>query len=115
MTPYESFMRKIAVGILVVGVSVSVVVFAMVPADAEDDHPGVYVTSIHNSKRHLLELERIGGKAAVVAAEMNEWFDSLWHGKRLAGTLAVLSVGISLLCFLAGKMPPLKGLDGEQQ
>jgi len=106
-TPYNILMRKIAVGVLVVGLSVSAVVFAIAPSEVEDDYPGVYVTSIHNSKRHLLELERIGGKAAVVAVEINEWFDSLWHGRRLAGTLAVLSIGASLLCFLASKIPPL--------
>jgi hypothetical protein len=89
-------------------------VFAISPPDAEDDYVGVYVTSIHNSKKHLLELERIGGEAAVVAAEMTEWFNGLWHGRRLAATLAVLSVGASLLCFLAGKLPPLNDPEGKQ-
>jgi hypothetical protein len=43
----------------------------------------------------------------VAAAEFNEWFDTLWHGRRLAGTLAVISVAASLLCLLAAKLPPL--------
>jgi hypothetical protein len=107
MTPYQNLMRKIAVGVLVVGLSASAVVFVMAPGEIEDDYLGVYVTSIHNSKKHLLELERIGGKAAVVAAELSDWYKSLWHGRRLAGTLAILSIGASLLCFLAAKIPPL--------
>ena len=100
-------MRKIAVAVLIVGLSVSAVVFVLAPAETEDVYAGVYVASVDNSKRYQLELERIGGKAAVVAAEFNDWFDDLWHGRRLAGTLAVLSVGLALLCFLIGKLPPL--------
>lgn len=107
MTPYRMLMRKIALGILVAGLSASAVVFAIAAPEVDEDYFGVHVTSIHNSKRQLLELERIGGKAAVVAVELSDWFDGLWHGRRLAGTLAVLSVGASLLCFLAGKIPPL--------
>ena len=114
MTPYQLLMRKIAVGVLLVGLTVSAVVFATAPADVEDDHLGVYVSSIHNSKRQLLELERIGGKAAVVAAEMSEWFDGLWHGRRLAGTLLVLSAAASLLCFLAAGIAPLDESEQKQ-
>jgi len=106
-TPYQNLMRKIAIGIMVGGLSVSAVVFVTAPPEVEEDYLGVYVTSIHNSKRYLLELERIGGKAAVVAVELSDWFKGLWHGRRLAGTLAVLSVGASLLCFLAARIPPL--------
>jgi len=106
-TTHEMLMRKIAVGILVIGLIISAVVFALAPPEPEADYAGVYVTSLSNSKKYQLELERIGGKAAVVAAEFNDWFDSLWHGRRLAGTLAILSVGASLLCLLAAKLPPL--------
>lgn len=63
--------------------------------------------SLGNSKKYRLQLEKIGGKYAVVAAEMSEWFDGLWHGRNLAWTIASLTVGASLLCFLAGKIPPL--------
>ena len=108
MTAYGVLMQKIAAGVLVVGLSVSAVVFAMAPAEPEDDPAGVYVSSAGNSKKIRLELERMGGKAAVFAADFNEWFDGLWHGRRLAGTLVVLSVGASLLCFLAARLPPLE-------
>ncbi len=52
------------------------------------------------SKRYEYEMERIGGKSNVLAAEFREWFVSLWHGQRLAYTLVFLSVGGSLVCFL---------------
>jgi len=106
-TSYEILMGKIAVGVLLVGLAASTVVFAMASTEGDDAYAGVYVASVNNSKKYQLELERIGGKAAVVAAEFTDWFDGLWHGRKLAGTLAVLSVGASLLCFLAAKIPPL--------
>ena len=99
-------MRRLALGILVVGLCVSVVVFAIAPADVDDDASGVYVASPGNSKMLRREVQRAGGWAAVAAIEFNEWFDGLWHGRRLAGTLAVLSVGAALLCFLAARVAP---------
>ena len=62
------------------------------------------------SKRYEYEMERIGGKSNVLAAELREWFVSLWHGKRLAHTVVFLSVGGSLACFLLAhllSLPPL--------
>ena len=100
-------MRAIAIGILGIGLSASVMVYVMAPPDDNEEDGGMYVASIDNSKKYQLELERIGGKAALVAVEFNNWFAGLWHGERLAGSLAVLSISGSLLCFLASKVPPL--------
>ena len=107
MTRYRIVMERIAAVILVAGLAASAAVFALAPAETDDEYSGIYVASVENSKKYRLELERIGGKAAVVAAEFGDWFDGLWHGRRLPGTLAVLSVGVSLLCFLAARIPPL--------
>jgi hypothetical protein len=52
--------------------------------------------------RHNIEL--MGGKFAVYADQFNEWFASLWHGRELAYTVAVLSVAVALVCFLAGRL-----------
>ncbi|MDD5249350.1 MAG: hypothetical protein PHY45_10215 [Rhodocyclaceae bacterium] len=104
---YERILRDMAVAILVVGLAAAGVVFIMASPPVGDDEAGTYVASVDNSKKYRLELERIGGTSAVVAAEFGAWFDGLWHGRRLAGTLAVLSVGAALLCLLAAKIPPL--------
>ncbi|MCX7148466.1 MAG: hypothetical protein NTY05_03490, partial [Rhodocyclales bacterium] len=106
-TPYETWMRKIAAAILIAGLAVSAVMFAIAPAEVDEEQAGPHVINAANSKQYQRDLQRIGGKAAVVAAEFNEWFDTLWHGRRLAGTLAVISVAASLLCLLAAKLPPL--------
>jgi len=105
-TPAVIFMQRIAAGILIVGLSVSAIVLAMAPAEIDENAAGFYTSSLNSSKKYRGDLERIGGKAAVAAAEFNEWFDGLWHGRRLAGTLAILSIGASLLCFLASRIPP---------
>ena len=104
---FQTFMQRLDVGILVVGLSASAIVFVTVPAEVEDAPAGVHVASLANSRNLRREVERAGGWAAVTAIEFNEWFDGLWHGRRLAGTLAVLSVGASLLCFAMARIPPI--------
>ena len=114
-SPAQTMLRRIGVAILVVGLSAAAWVFATAPAADESaaaGDTGPYVAGVDNSKRYRLELERIGGKSAVVTAEFSDWFDSLWHGRKLAGTLAVLAVGSAWLCFLLAKIPPLD--DGGQ-
>lgn len=56
----------------------------------------VYAVSPEDSKRYLSDVERYGGKAAVLADEFNRWFSSLWHGRQLAYTLAALSMALAV-------------------
>jgi len=79
--------------VLVFGLTAGLVIFLY--ADDEPVHPAIYEMSI--SKTHARELQRLGGKAAVLFDEFNRWFASLWHGKRLGVTIAVLSTGASLI------------------
>src|SRR5262249_57464990 len=37
-----------------------------------------------DSKRYLRDLERYGGKAKIVAGEITDWVNGLWHGRSLA-------------------------------
>lgn len=66
-----------------------------------------YAVLASDSKQYRHDLERFGGKAAVFADEFNRWFSSLWHGKRLAGTVAVLSILIALAFFRAAYQTPI--------
>jgi hypothetical protein len=52
------------------------------------------------SKRYIRDLERFGGKAAVLFDEFDRWFDALWRGKSLAVTVACISVFLSAAVFL---------------
>jgi len=49
------------------------------------------------SKKYVRELERFGGKFAVVTAEFSQWFAGLWHGKSLAIMVGILSLVLALL------------------
>ena len=44
------------------------------------------------SKTYVRQLERFGGKAAVLFDDFNRWFTALWQGKRLGITIALLSL-----------------------
>ena len=84
---------------------------------APDDESSDAILS-GESKRYEYEMERIGGKSNVLAAEFREWFVSLWHGRRLAHTLVFLSVGGSLACFVLAHLltyppPPDDRTDGK--
>jgi hypothetical protein len=69
--------------------------------------------SLADSKRYEYQMEILGGKSNLLATEFRDFIGSLWHGRRLAALLAVVSVGSSLACFfLAHRLnhsPALKG------
>ncbi len=43
----------------------------------------------------------LGGKANVLTTEFRDWFGSLWHGRKLAYTVAFLAVAGACACFIA--------------
>lgn len=45
-----------------------------------------------DTKQYLRQMEVYGGTANVLASEFRIWFASLWHGERLAFTVAVLTL-----------------------
>ncbi len=79
---------------------------------------GIYVRSANlasdstaydpeNSKQYLREMEVYGGKANLIAGDFRQWFATLWHGRSLAVTIAVLTVLVSLaLLFFGTPLPP---------
>ena len=88
----------IPAGILAVGWSIAVAVYATAAPVVEDD----LVDDWEHSRKYLLQLERIGGKAAVLGTEMNRWFAGLWQGRSLAYTIAFLTAALALgYAFLA--------------
>ena len=76
-----------AVAVLIVGLIIAVAIY--VSAGSTDD---TITYEIEHSKQYQRTLELYGGKANVIAVEITQWFDSLWHGTRLAYTVACASV-----------------------
>jgi len=55
------------------------------------------------SKTYVRQIERFGGKTAVLFDELSRWFSSLWVGKQLGITLGCLSAGAALLIYWLGR------------
>jgi hypothetical protein len=98
-----------SLAILIVGLCGATAIYFL--TDDLPDHGDGYVivdgqkypAGVYQSKRYQRELERYGGKANVIFAELDRWLASLWHGKRLGITLAWISVVASLGLFLAAR------------
>ncbi len=95
--------------ILVAGLLGALSIYVMADNDSSnaigyeivDGH--AYAIMAHESKSYRHDLERFGGKAAVMADDFNRWFSGLWRGKRLAYTVGVLGIGIALMFFRAAR------------
>ncbi len=63
-----------------------------------------YPITTRMTKKGEVGMEQIGGKANVAVAEFREWFGTLWHGRKLAYTLAALSTAGCLGCFFVARL-----------
>jgi hypothetical protein len=104
-------LRLIGVVLLAAGLPAAGWVYHRTPSDdgvAELFQAGTLLSG--NAKRAENEMKDLGGKANVIAGDFSDWFEGLWHGRRLAGTLTVLSLsGAGACLFLAHLLnyPPL--------
>lgn len=73
-------------GILISGFASSIVIYL-----SAGDEPYNPLAEYEGSKKFAYELERIGGKGAVLANEFSNWFAGLWSGRQLAFTLACIT------------------------
>jgi hypothetical protein len=85
-------------------------------ADDQPDLSGAYQIIVVNgvaqpiapneSKAYVRDLQRYGGKMALVFDDINRWWSSLWQGKSLALTVAFLTVVASCgLLLVAAHVP----------
>jgi hypothetical protein len=97
--PTHRRVRLAGLAILVVGWIAAAVVY-VAAGDAQGDG-----LDDRAHQREMQQLERIGGQASVQTARLDQWLSSLWEGRRLAGTLAVLSLLAAAGClWIAGLM-----------
>ena len=85
-------------GLAVVAVFLVLAAAAWVQAGPDDEVDAV------EHQREMQQLERLGGRASVQTAEFDRWLSSLWHGRRLAGTLAVLGLVVGGACWRVGAL-----------
>ena len=101
----------IGTSILLLGLIAAATLYAMA-GEGPDNPTGYEVVDamVHpvtsgDSKRYRHELERYGGKMAILTDEFGTWFSGLWHGRSLAYTIGVISVALSGVIFLvAGQL-----------
>ena len=89
-------LRILAASILVLGLAGAIAIYIAAASSGA-------VSSSYDpeqSKQYLRTMELYGGKANVLAAELRAWFDALWHGTRLAYTVACASVFLASACWL---------------
>ncbi len=106
MLKLKKRLTVIAAVILLAGIGSAVPIYLT----AEEPEEGVLGFSPENSKKYRHDLELYGGKANLLASELTDWFDGLWHGRQLAYTVACISAVLSVgLFFVAWQLPA----DGE--
>ena len=88
-------------GIIILAVGLCSAVLIYVTAE-EDSSSGALYEMVH-SKRYIHELQRFGGKAAVLFDQFNRWFAALWQGRELAFTVAWISIFLSLGVFVLAR------------
>jgi hypothetical protein len=82
--------------LLAAGLAAAVVVFVR----AEPDAPNPLGYDPSDYKKYLREVELYGGKANLLAGELNRWFAGLWHGRPLAFTVGALTLVACALFWL---------------
>ena len=62
---------------------------------ANDAPASAALAEMHGSKPYVHQLERFGGKAAVMFDQFNRWFAGLWEGRQLGITVAWITVVVA--------------------
>lgn len=92
--PAHRIVRYLGLAIIALGLVAALAVYGSAAANADIDQVA--------RQREMRELQRLGGAAEVQTVEFDQWLDSLWHGERLAGTLAVLGLIVGGACWWIG-------------
>lgn len=95
--------RRVIGAILAVGLVASAVIYwkATLPG------PNPLGYDPEDTKQYLRQMQVYGGTANVLASEIRLWFESLWHGTRLAYTVAFLTL-LSAGAYWLFTRPPLE-------
>ena len=95
--------RFTSLAILLIGLASALAIFLTAPLE------DTLAWDPSDSKQYLRQMETVGGRGNELATEIRLWFGSLWHGERLAVTVAVLTL-VVFFVYLAGSSPrPAEG------
>lgn len=90
-------LRAWGAAVLAIGLAAAALIVAFAP----EDRDAALADAIAGARMYRHNLQLMGGSMGVMIAEFDRWFAGLWHGRALAGTVAVLAVCAALACFVA--------------
>src|SRR5689334_4746770 len=100
-------MRLVAALVLIVGFATAAAIYFTAEDEPQPSSSYVIVMDPAMTKTYVRDLERFGGKAAVLFDDFNRWFAARWHGRALGVTVAWISVGVAaLLYWISGRSRP---------
>ena len=103
--------RNWGTAILIVGLVAAALIYVF----ASEDRDLEVAAEIAGGRMYQHNLELMGGKLGVLLADVDDWFASLWHGKRLAGTIAVLAIVAGAACFWIASLMTPNGTDRTRE
>gem|GEM_PF-2019986 len=118
--PTHMRLKLISIAILIIGVIVGIVIYVATKDDGNainDEVVGnqIYAVTPGQYKFSQRDAENISGKFGVISTQFGDWFFSLWHGKQLGITLAVIAIVVAAVCYFFAYVlsfqPPQDGSD----
>jgi len=103
----RSRLRYLGAAILFFGLLAAELIYIFAGNNADIDA----AEEIASGRGYQHNLEVMGGKFASLSVDFDRWFVSLWHGRSLAYTVAVIAVVVAAGCFLVAHLmtPPSLG------
>lgn len=102
--PVHVRLKLISYAILIIGVIVGIVIYVTTKDGGNalnDEVVGsqIYAVTPDQYKFSQHDTENISGKFGVISTQFGNWFFSLWQGKQLGITLAVIAMAIAAVCY----------------
>jgi hypothetical protein len=92
-----------SLAVLVSGLAAGLALYVSAEDEPEATAETALLLSPGSSKTYVRDLQRFGGKSAVLFDEFMRWFDGLWRGKALGRSVAVLTVSLALALYLLAR------------
>jgi len=109
----RSRLRYCGAAIFFVGLLAAELIFLFAGNNGDTDA----AEEIASGRAYQHNLEVMGGKFASLSVDFDRWFMSLWHGRSLAYTVAVIAVLSAAACFLVAHLmsPPSPDQPGQER
>jgi hypothetical protein len=110
MTKPQTRFRLIIATILVLGLGSAILIYLL--AEAAPANPLGYEPA--ESKMYVHDMLLYGGKVNLLGSEFADWLGGLWHGKRLAFTVACITLLLAgAFLYFGAPLPPEPDADAS--